>query len=318
VALSHLVTPKVECVESEGSHGRFVAEPLDRGFGITVGNALRRVLLGSLQGAAVTWIRIEGIQHEFSTIAHVKEDATEFLLNVKGLRFRPLTGQEGRLVLEVEGEKVVHAGDIKPSTDFEIANPDLYLATLDASKSKLYVEFNVALGKGYVPASHGDGLPIGTIPVDAIFTPVQKVSYAVEPVRTGQYIGYEKLLLDIWTDGTISAAEALSQSSQILKEQFSTFLAVVQAGAREAGGPPAVALGVTSEQYEMPLEKLGLSPRVFNCLRRNKITKVGELLEKSERDLMAMKKLGKKSLEELKQQLQEKGLSLMAEEGDET
>jgi len=295
-----------------------VAEPLDRGFGITVGNALRRVLLGSLRGAAVTWIRIEGIQHEFSTIPHMKEDATEFLLNVKGLRFRPLTGQEGRLVLEVEGDKVVHAGDIKPSIDFEIANPDLYLATLDSSKAKLYVEFNVALGKGYVPASHGDGLPIGTIPVDAIFTPVQKVSYAVEPVRTGEYIGYEKLVLDIWTDGTISAAEALSQSSQILKEQFSTFLAVVTAGAKDAGGPPAAALGVTTEQYEMPLEKLGLSPRVFNCLRRNKITKVGELLEKTERDLMSMKKLGKKSLEELKEQLQEKGLSLMAEEGDET
>jgi DNA-directed RNA polymerase subunit alpha len=295
-----------------------VAEPLDRGFGITVGNALRRVLLGSLRGAAVTWIRIEGIQHEFSTIPHMKEDATEFLLNVKGLRFRPLTGQEGRLVLEVEGDKVVHAGDIKPSTDFEIANPDLYLATLDSTKAKLYVEFNVALGKGYVPASHGDGLPIGTIPVDAIFTPVQKVSYAVEPVRTGQYIGYEKLVLDIWTDDTISAAEALSQSSQILKEQFSTFLAVVQAGSREAGGPPAAALGVTTEQYEMPLEKLGLSPRVFNCLRRNKVTKVGELLEKSERDLMSMKKLGKKSLEELKAQLHEKGLSLMSEEGDET
>jgi len=295
-----------------------VAEPLDRGFGITLGNALRRVLLGSLPGAAVTWIRIEGIQHEFSTIAHMKEDATEFLLNVKGLRFRPLTGQEGRLVLEVEGEKVVHAGEIKQSTDFEIANPELYLATLDSAKAKLYVEFNVALGKGYVPAGHGDGLPIGTIPVDAIFTPVQKVSYAVEPVRTGEYIGYEKLLLDIWTDGTISAAEALSQSSQILKEQFATFLAVVQAGAREGGGPPAAALGVTTEQYEMPLEKLGLSPRVFNCLRRNKITKVGELLEKSERDLMSMKKLGKKSLEELKEQLKEKGLALMAEEGDET
>jgi DNA-directed RNA polymerase subunit alpha len=295
-----------------------VAEPLDRGFGITLGNALRRVLLGSLRGAAVTWIRIEGIQHEFSTIAHMKEDATEFLLNVKGLRFRPLTGQEGRLVLEVEGENVVHAGDIKQSTDFEIANPELYLATLDSGKAKLYVEFNVALGKGYVPAGHGDGLPIGTIPVDAIFTPVQKVSYVVEPVRTGEYIGFEKLLLDIWTDGTISAAEALSQSSQILKEQFATFLAVVQAGAREGGGPPAAALGVTTEQYEMPLEKLGLSPRVFNCLRRNKITKVGELLEKSERDLMSMKKLGKKSLEELKEQLKEKGLSLMAEEGDET
>ncbi len=316
--MSHLVTPKVECVESEGSHGRFVAEPLDRGFGITLGNALRRVLLGSLQGAAVTWVRIEGIQHEFSTIAHMKEDATEFLLNVKGLRFRPTTGQEGRLVLEVEGEKVVYAKDIKPSTDFEIANPDLYLATLDSAKAKLYVEFNVALGKGYVPASHGDGLPIGTIPVDAIFTPVQKVSYSVEPVRTGQYIGYEKLLLDVWTDGTLSPAEAVTQSAQILKEQISTFMVVVQAGVKEPGGPPEAALGVSSEQYEMPLEKLGLSPRVSNCLRRNKITKVGELLEKSERDLLAMKKLGKKSLDELKQQLQEKGLSLMTEEGDET
>lgn len=316
--MSHLVTPRVECVESEGSHGRFVAEPLDRGFGITIGNALRRVLLGSLRGAAVTWVRIEGIQHEFSTIDHMKEDATEFLLNIKGLRFRPLTGQEGRLVLEVEGEREVRAGDIKSSTDFEIANPDLYLATLDSPRAKLYVELNVGVGKGYVPAGHGDGLPIGTIPVDAIYTPVQKVSYSVEPVRTGEYIGYEKLLMDVWTDGTMSAAEALSQSSQILKDQFATFLAVVQAGARDAGGPPAAALGVSTEQYEMPLEKLGLSPRVFNCLRRNKITKVGELLEKTERDLMAMKKLGKKSLEELSLQLQERGLSLMAEEGNET
>lgn len=316
--MSHLVIPKVECVESEGSHGRFVAEPLDRGFGITLGNALRRVLLGSLQGAAVTWIRIEAIQHEFSTIPHMKEDATEFILNVKGLRFRPTSGQEARLILEIEGEKVVHAGDIKPSADFEIANPDLYLATLDSAKAKLYVEFNVALGKGYVPASHGDNLPIGTIPVDAIFTPVQKVSYSTEPVRTGEYIGYEKLVLDVWTDGTITPTEALNQSAQILREQVSVFMAFVQAGAREGGAPPAAALGLTPEQYEMPLEKLGLSPRVFNCLRRNKITKVGELLEKTERELMAMKKLGKKSLEELKDHLKEKGFSLMAEEGDET
>jgi DNA-directed RNA polymerase subunit alpha len=288
---------------------------LERGFGITLGNALRRVLLGSLQGAAVTWVRIEGIDHEFSTIANVKEDVTELLLNLKALRLRPVTGQEGKLVLEAEGERTVYAADIKTSVDFEIANPDLYLATLDSPDAKLYAELNVSLGKGYVPAAHGDGLPIATIPVDAIFTPVQKVNYFLEPVRVGEFSGLEKLVIDVWTDGTISPVEALTQSAQILREQLLSFSSLSPVPSGEA---EATAVGISSELYEMPLEKLGLSPRVFNCLRRNKISKVGELLEKSEQDLLSLKKFGRKSLNELKEGLEEKGLALRSEERDET
>jgi len=315
--LSHLATPKVACVESKDNYGRFVAEPLERGFGITLGNALRRVLLSSLLGAAVTWVKIEGIQHEFSTIPYVKEDATEFLLNVKALRLRSITGQDGRLLLEAEGERKVYARDIKPSADFEIANPELYLATLDSTEARLYVEFNVMLGKGYVPATHTNGLPIEIIPVDAIFTPVHKVNYLIEPARVGEHTEYEKLVLDIWTDGTISAVEALNQGVQILTEQLSFFTPIVLAPTEELEEKPA-ALAVSVEQYEMPLERLGLSPRVFNCLRRNKITKVGQLLEKSEQELLSLKKLGRKSLEEIQQYLKERGLALRSEGEHET
>lgn len=313
--MSHLVAPRVECVESTNNYGRFVAEPLESGFATTLGNALRRVLLGSLLGAAVAWVRIEGIDHEFSTMPHVKEDVTEFLLNVKAIRLRSVSRNEGRLVLEADGEGIVCAGDIQPSADFEVVNPDLRLATLDSAEARLYVELNVKLGKGYLSAAdHSDGLPIGTIPVDAIFTPVHKVNYVVEPVRTGQYSGYEKLVLDIWTDGSIPALEALNQSAQILREQLSFFTSLVLTAPVES--EQAVG-GVSFEQYEMPLEQLGLSPRVFNCLRRNKISKVGELLEKSEKDLLSLKKFGRKSVEELQQHLEEMGLSLRSEKEDE-
>jgi DNA-directed RNA polymerase subunit alpha len=302
-------------VESANNYGRFVAEPLESGFGITLGNALRRVLLGSLLGAAVASVRIEGIDHEFSTIPYVKEDVTEFLLNVKAIRLRSTSKNEGRLVLKADGEGILHAGDIQPSADFEVVNPDLYLATLDSADASLYVEMSVKLGKGYLSAAdHGDGLPIGTIPVDAIFTPVHKVNYVVEPVRAGQYSGYERLVLDIWTDGTIPALDALNQSAQILREQLSFFTSLVLTPPTEA--EQAIG-GVSVEQYEMPLEQLGLSPRVFNCLRRNKISKVGELLEKSEKDLLGLKKFGRKSVEELQQHLQEMGLSLRSEKEDE-
>lgn len=309
--MSYLVTPKVECVQSEDSYGRFVAEPLNRGFGITLGNALRRVLLGSLQGAAVTWVKIEGVQHEFSTIPHVREDTTEFLLNVKGIRLRPITRQDGNLSLEVEGETEVCAGDVKPSADFEIVNPELHLATLDSTEARLSVEFNVKLGMGYAPAAHADGLPIGIIPVDAIFSPVLKVNYFVEPARVAEHADYEKLTLDVWTDGTMTATEAVSQSAQILREQFSFFTPLVSPAAGEAE-KPVVPSNISIEQYEMPLERLGLSPRVFNCLRRNKVSKVGQLLEMSEQELLSLKKLGRKSVEELRQHLDEMGLSLDA------
>lgn len=313
MALSYIVTPKIECAENQGSYGRFVAEPLDRGFGVTLGNSLRRVLLGSLLGAAVNWIRIEGIPHEFSTIPYVKEDATEFLLNVKALRLRSVTKEEGKLFLDVEGEREVRAGDIKPSADFDVVNPELHLATLDSAEAKLSVEFNVKLGKGYVPASHADGLPIGVIPVDAIFTPVVKVNFTVDTAKLSEHAEYEKLVLDVWTDGTITAMEAVTQSAQVLKEQFSFFAALAAAGTGETERQPGGG-AVSVEQYELPLERLGLSPRVFNCLRRNKITKVGQVLEMTEQELLSLKKLGRKSVEELRQHLEEMGLSLKSEE----
>ncbi len=315
--MSHLVTPKVECVESKDNYGRFVAEPLERGFGITLGNALRRVLLGSLLGAAVTWVKIEGIQHEFSTIPHVREDATEFLLNVKALRLRPITNRAGKLFLEAEGEGKVYAQDIKPSADFEIANPELYLAALDSDVAKLHVEFNVMLGKGYLPATHTNGLPIGIIPVDAIFTPVHKVNYLIEPAGVAEHAEYERLILDVWTDGTISAAEAVGESAQILTEQLSLFTPAALAPIEEREGKP-IALAISAEQLEMPLEQLGLSPRVFICLRRNQISKVGQLLEKSEQELLSLKKLGRKSVEEVQQRLEGRGLALRPEENHET
>jgi len=311
------VTPKVECVESKDDYRRFVCEPLERGFGITLGNALRRVLLGSLLGAAVTWVKIEGIQHEFSTIPHVKEDGTEFMLNVKALRLRSITKRAGKLFLEAEGEGKVYAGDIKPSADFEIANPELYLATLDSVEAKLYAEFNVMLGKGYLPATHTNGLPIGIIPVDAIFTPVHKVNYLIKPAKLAEHADYEKLILDVWTDGTISASEAVSQSAQILTEQLSFFTPAALTPIEEREGKP-VGLAISAEQLEMPLEQLGLSPRVFNCLRRNQISKVGQLLEKSEQELISLKKLGRKSVEEVQQRLEERGLALRSEEDHET
>jgi DNA-directed RNA polymerase subunit alpha len=313
--LSNLVIPRVECVESTDSYGHFVAEPLERGFGITLGNALRRVLLSSLLGAAVNWVRIEGIQHEFSAIPHVKEDATEFLLNVKALRLRSVTKQPGKLFLEVEREGRVYASDIKPSADFEIANPELYLATLDSAEAKFQVEFNVVLGRGYVPASHSDGLPIGVIPVDAIFTPVRVVNYLIEPARIGPHVGYEKLILDVWTDSTISPTEAVSQSAEILGEQFSLFTSLILVPSEEIE-EGAHAVIAPSEQYELPLESLKLPPRVFNCLRRNKINKVGELLEKTPQELLLLKKLGQKSLDEVQQRLGELGLALRSEGQD--
>lgn len=293
------VMPQVECVESSDKYGRFVAEPLEKGFSVTLGNALRRVLLSSLPGAAVTWVKIEGVLHEFSTIPHMKEDTIEFLLNVKAIRLRPLSSRGGKLFLESEGEGRLCAGDIKPSADFEIVNPDLHLATLDSPDAKLIVEFNVEQGTGYVPAGHEDGQPIGVIPVDAIFTPIRKVNYTVEHTRVEQVTSYERLILEVWTDGTIAPIEAVSKAAQILVEKFQLFYELAYAPQKVAGLPP--------EQYNIPIEHLNLSVRTFNCLKRAGITKVGELLERSDEELLKIKNLGQKALDEVRQQLKVMG-----------
>jgi DNA-directed RNA polymerase subunit alpha len=308
--LSHLAIPKIECVESRDNFGRFLAEPLGKDFGITLGNALRRVLLGYLPGAAVTRVRIEGIQHEFSSIPCVKEDTVEFLLNVKALRVRPISGQPGKLTLEVEGEGRICAADIKPSTDFEIVNPELYLASLDSPEARLYVEFDVELGEGYREAEPSDNLPVGTIPVDAIFTPIRKVNFTVEPVHLGRETSRERLCLEVWTDGTISPVDAISHGADILIKQLSPFadyVAVSQMKEEEQ----LIRSSIPDEKYNMPVEQLDLSVRTMNCLRRGGISTVGELISKGEQELLALRNFGQKSRQELEERLGELGLSLI-------
>lgn len=296
-----VVIPKIECESSSENYGRFIVEPLETGFGVTLGNSLRRVLLGSLPGVAVTSVKIEGVQHEFTTIPHVKEDVIEFMLNIKELRLRALSDVPyAKLFLEVNGEGAVCAGDIKPSADFEVVNPELHLATLDSSEAQLNVTLHVEQGKGYVPAGRGDGLPIGEIPVDAIYTPVRRVNYAVGKTRVGQVSTYDRLTLEVWTDGTISSKEALAKSAEILTKHFTLFY---ELGKVHVEGEKPLAPAIPPEKYEMPLEQLNLSARTFNSLRRSGITKVGELLEKTDDDLLALRSFGLKSLEEVRERL---------------
>jgi DNA-directed RNA polymerase subunit alpha len=311
--LSHLVVPKVECIENGDNYGRFLAEPLEKGFGITLGNTLRRVLLSQLQGAAVTRVKVEGIQHEFSTIPYVREDATEFLLNLKALRIKPVAGIPGKLVLDVEGEGRITAADINPSADFEIANPDLYLATLDSAEAKLYVELDVELDSGYREAESTDNMALGVIPVDAIFSPMKKVNYTVEPIYIGQETSRERLYLEVWTDGTITATDAVSQAAELLEEQLRPFINFSKES-YETIEMESSTLDIPEELYNMPVEQLNLSVRTMNCLRRGGIATVGELASKEEKDLMALRNFGQKSNREIKERLENLGLSLASTE----
>ena len=307
--MSNLAIAKIECVESGDNFGRFLVEPLEKGFGITLGNALRRVLLAYLPGAAVTQVRIEGIQHEFSTIPNVKEDTTEFLLNVKALRLKSLSGQPGKLTLEVQGEGRICAADIKPSADFEIANPELYLATLDSPEARLYVEFDVGLAQGYRESEFSDNLPIGTIPVDAIFTPIRKVNFTVEPTHIGREINQERLYLEIWTDGTTSPADAISQGAGILVEQLAPFVDYIRISQIEEE-KESIRLSIPEEKYNMPVEQLDLSVRTMNCLRRAGISTVGEIISKGEKELLTLRNFGQTSKKEIEDRLNSLGLSL--------
>ena len=305
--MAGLQLPKVECVESTETYGCFIAEPLERGFGITLGNGLRRVLLSSLNGAAVNWVVIDGIQHEFSVIPHAKEDTLDFLLNVKAVRIRPLSQRSGKFSLEVEGEGEVCAADIKASADFEIVNPERHLIFLDSLEAKLNVEFNVELGKGYAPAGSIEGLPIGAIPIDAIFTPVRKVNCSVEAGGSGDTGGYEKLVLEVWTDGTLSPAEAISQGATILIEQVSCFRELARALSEE-GGELVWQRLIPPEQYDMPLDQLDLSTHTYNSLRRGGITTLGQLLERTSEGLFSLAGFGAKSQDEVETALN--GLNL--------
>jgi len=310
--LAGLALPKVEYVEGTEIYGRFIAEPVEKGFGVTLGNSLRRVLLSSLPGAAITWVMIEGVQHEFSTIPHVKEDTIDFLLNVKGIRLRHLAQRSGKMRLEVEGEGQVCAGDIKPSADFEIVNPELYLATLDSPKAKLSIEFNVEIGRGYVPASSSDSLPIGTIPIDAIFTPVRKVNFLVEPSSLREGSNQEKLILEVWTDGSVSPIEAVSQSASILIEQFGCFRELARAITQE-GAEVAWQRLIPPEQYLMPLDQLNLSTHTYNSLRRGGVTTLGQILERGLDGLCGLAGFGAKSREEVETALKRLDLPFIPE-----
>ncbi len=301
-----IVVPKVEALEQTDNHGTFQMEPLEPGFGTTLGNALRRVLLSSLPGAAVNSIRIDGVYHEFSDIQGVREDVTDLVLNVKQLRLRASVDHPEPLRLEAKGVGRVTAADLQTPPEVESINPEQYLLSVDAPDTTVAMELTVQKGKGYLPADHREGLPIGVIPVDAIFTPIRKVNFTVEETRIG-ITTYERLLLDVWTDGTIRPDEAVAQSAALLIQQFSVLSSLV-AKPELAGEKQALAASsIPSRLYDVPIEDLDLSVRAYNCLKRASITKVGQILEMSEDDLLAVRNFGRKSLDELKERLEARG-----------
>ena len=298
--------PRLEIEESSDTYTRLVAEPLDRGFGTTVGNALRRVLLAALPGAAVTAVRIDQVQHEFSTIEHIKEDTTELLLNLRGIRLRALSDRPAKIFLDVSGERTVTAADLEVPGDYEIVNPELHIATLDAPDAHLSAQLDVERGQGFVPAAHVDGMAIGVIPMDAVFTPVRKVNYTVQPTRVGQESDLDRLILEVWTDGSLSGEDAVRQASEILTRQLRLFVHLgTPPGA--AGLVPGAHLGLSPERYHTSIEELGLSVRSYNCLKRSGLMTVGQVLEKSDEQLLGLRNFGEKSFLEVMDRLRELG-----------
>ena len=306
----NLVLPKIETDAQARNYGRFVIGPMESGYGITMGNVLRRVLLSSLEGAAIISVQVRGIYHEFSTIPHVREDMTSLLLNLKQVRFKFAddADDQARLRLEVKGEGVVVAGDIVCPPIVEVVNPEQYLLTTDSPEADLELEMTVALGRGYSPAEERGKLPVAEIPTDAIYSPVRRVNYKIERARIGQVSNFDRLVMEVWTDGTISPAEALSTGAQLLIKHMA---AVAELGDVTLEVEPEVEESRIPERIaETNIEDLDLSVRAFNCLKRAGITKVGEILERLERDeeeLLAIRNFGQKSLDELKENLEAKG-----------
>jgi len=301
-----MVLPKIEVEASSQNYGHFVISPLESGYGITLGNALRRVLLSSLPGAAIASIRLSGIHHEFSAIPHVREDMTRLILNVKQIRLRSRTEDPVRIHVEISSEGPVTAGDIVCPPDVEIVNPDQYLLTADSNDVDLDIEMEVRVGRGYSPAEERGRLPVGEIPVDAIYSPVRKAAYRVERTRIGQQTDYDKLNLEIWTDGTLSPDDALRRAANILVSHL-TLLAGAETVVVEK--KEEVSEGIPARVYEAPIEELELTVRAYNCLKRAGITKVGEILkrmEKGEDEMLAIRNFGKKSLDELVDKLRDK------------
>ena len=302
--------PKIECVDLTGGYCKFVVEPLERGFGITLGNSLRRVLLSSLPGVAVSSVKIDGVLHEFSTVPGVREDVTEIILNLKELCMKMHCDGTKKVIIDASGACEVKAGDMIVDSDVEIVNPDLHIATLDEG-AKLYMEIIVESGRGYVSADKNkrDDMPIGQIAVDSIFTPIRKVNFTVEDTRVGQITDYDKLTLEVWTDDTIKPDEAVSLAAKILTEHLMLFINLTE-------HVQGVEIMVEKEEdkkekiLEMTIEELDLSVRSYNCLKRAGINTVDELVQRNEEEMMKVRNLGRKSLEEVQQKLVGLGLSL--------
>lgn len=305
--------PTIECVfsDEDPNYGKFIVEPLERGYGTTLGNSMRRILLSSLPGAAVTSIKIDGILHEFSTIPGVKEDVTEIVLNLKKLAVK-LSGAADtkRVTINEVGPKEVTAADIKGDIDVEIFNPDLHIATLDENAS-LIMEINLAKGRGYVLAEQNkdENTPIAVIPVDSIYTPVRRVNFTVENTRVGQVTDYDKLILEIWTDGSISPSEGVSIGAKIMQEHLDLFIKL-DTSTEDMEILVAKEEDQIAKALDLTIEELELSVRSFNCLKRASINTVEELTQRTEEDMMKVRNLGKKSLDEVKNKLEELGLSL--------
>jgi DNA-directed RNA polymerase subunit alpha len=294
----------IEVRERRDNYAKFVIEPLERGFGITLGNSLRRVLLSSIPGAAVTYVKIDSVLHEFSTIAGVVEDTTNLLLNLKGLPIKLDTDEPKVLTLSVTGAKEVTASDITPDSDVEILQPGYHIATLTSKSARLQMEIGVEKSRGYVTADRQKNVEhmIGLIPMDSIFSPIRKVNFTVDDTRVGQSVDFDRLTLEIETNGSITPDDALSTAAQILQEQLDLFVNFTQ-----EEKPPAAA---PASEWDIPVETLNLSVRSFNCLKRAGISKVSELLDMTEDEIIKMRNFGKKSLDEIKQVLEERGLAL--------
>jgi DNA-directed RNA polymerase subunit alpha len=302
--------PKIEVVDRSDTYGKFVVEPLERGYGTTLGNSLRRILLSSIPGAAVRSVKIEGVLHEFSTIPGVVEDTTQIILNLKRLSLKIHSDEEKVLVIDADKPGAITAADIRGDSDVEILNPDLHIATL-ATGGRLYAELVAGRGRGYVPADRNkpEEQEIGVIPIDSIYSPITRVNYSVQNTRVGQVTDYDKLTLEVWTDGSVTPEEAVSLAAKIMTEHLFLFIGLTDRGA-DLDIMVEKEDASSDKTLDMPIEELDLSVRSYNCLKRAGINSVGELCSKTEEEMMKVRNLGRKSLEEVIEKLQALGLSL--------
>ena len=310
----NIVLPRIETEAMSHSYGRFSIGPLESGYGVTLANSLRRVLLSSLPGAAIIAVKIDNVYHEFSTIEHMKEDVIGLMLNLKQVRLRSQSEEQVRLVLHMSGPGMVTAGDIESPPEVEVVNPEQYLCTLDSEEAELEIELVVERGRGYSPAEERGRLAVGEVPMDAIFSPIRRTSFSIERERVGQLTNYDRLVMEIWTDGTLDPQDALTDGAEILLQHFSLI-----AGLEEGVvAPEEEEEGIPTRVYETPIEELGLSVRAYNCLKRAGITRVGEILERlqqGEEHMLSIRNFGRKSLDELYERLEDKGF--FERDGDE-